>query len=144
MLLLHFLVNAVKMFCPSFNLRFNIKGLQIILNDAIYLFCIFFPFLLLFCDLFYQIKIFFHAKISEGKILQFHLHPVDTQTACQRGIYFKCFPGNEFLSFLRLKFQRSHIVGSICQPYKGYPDIVGHGQHHFSEVFRLSFQLAAK
>ena len=138
-LFLHFPVDTVEMLGPAFDLRFYAEFRSFSLyfvNDGIYVFN---ALAALFCDFFNQIIVFPGMQISETAVLQLPFDPRDTKPVCQRSIYLQGFSGLLLLLVLRHIFQCMDIVFAICKLYQYDADILGHGQEHLPEVFRLLF-----
>ena len=52
---------------------------------------------------------------------------------------FHGFPGNSLLFFKRESLESPHVVKPVSQFYEYYPNIFGHRQKYFSEIFKLDF-----
>ena len=143
-LLLHLLVDAVEVFCSPLHGTRQIEFLHFLVNNALHFFGITFPLVLSLDHPFHQFRIFFRMEVFEREFLQFDFHPVYAEAVCERGVDFEGFLRDEFPFVQGLEFKGPHIMNPVGQPYDENPDIGRHGKHHFSEIFRLSFQLASK
>ena len=64
---------------------------------------------------------------------------MNTHSTGQGCMNIQGLPGNELLLFWDLKTEGSHIVQSVGQFDENHPDIIGHGENHLPDAFRLAF-----
>ena len=102
---------------------------------------IFFPFASADSYFIHQVIIYLRLQIFQGKVIQFYLYFGNAQALCDGRIDFHGLSGNLLLLCRRLVFQGPHIMKAVRQLYHDNPDILGHGQEHFTQVFRLHFLL---
>ena len=103
-----------------------------------------FPFLLFLYDPFCEFIVGLKVEIPEGKVLQLHFHPVDSQAVGQRRIQIQGLFGDVALPVRRLKLERPHVVDPVRQTDEKNPDIGRHRQNHLPEIFRLPLLLIAE
>ena len=132
------------MFGPSLHFALDAEPFHLPADDPLDLLGILLPFFLLLDDPLGQIVVGLEIEVAEGEILQFRLHPVDPQTAGQRGIEFQGLLGDVELPVRRLKLERPHVVDPVRQTDEENPDIGGHRQNHLPEIFRLALLLIAE
>ncbi len=128
----------------SSNLSLQAKTFYLPLDYIPYLMRVSIAFFFIFVHTFHQFIISVRVEILQRQVLQIILDPVYPQSGGQRRIYFKGFLCYESLPVRWMKIKRAHVMESVNQFYEEYPDIGGHRQYHFSEVFRLAFQLVSK
>ncbi len=73
----------------------------------------------------------------QTQILQFVLHPSDSDAIRQRRIDFQRLLRNFLPSFLTEMFKSSHVVEPIGQLDDHDANIVRHREHHLAEIFSL-------
>ncbi|MNJ47052.1 hypothetical protein D3C77_421970 [compost metagenome] len=57
---------------------------------------------------------------------------------------FQCLICNAALALFRLKFERPHVMQTVCELNDNNPDVLCHGNEHFPVVFILLFFLGLK
>jgi len=137
LLFFHFLMDAVQVFRPAFDLRFNARfnGLVVhFLDDALDVFLALAPFL---GDLFDQIVIGFVIQIPEAQIFQFPFDAVHAEAVRKRRVDLLRFAGGLHLFLLRLELEGPHVVEPVRQLDDDDADVLRHGQQHLAEILRL-------
>ena len=140
----HFLVNAEKMFRPAVNLGFNPRGLNMafhIFHDVLHK-SLALP--LFQGNFFHQVIVDLRFQILQRQVIQFHLDLGNTKPLGDGRIDVHGFPGFFLLFRRRPVFGGPHIVKPVCQLYQYNPDILGHGQKHFSEILCLYLHLVRR
>ena len=133
----HLQVYAVKMLCPAANLCLKSIDLQILLYNFYDLADVFFPFSPFHRHLPGEIAVYLRFQILEGQVFKLYLHPPDSEAVCNRGIYLHGLLCNPLLFLRRKRFQRPHVVESVCKFYQDDPDILAHGDNHLPEILGL-------
>ena len=95
------------------------------------------PLRLLLIDLMNQIVIGFRLQILQGEIVQLIFDFCDTKPLGNRRIDINGLSCLFLLLVRRHIFQGPHVVKPVRQLDKNDPDVLGHCQKHFPEVFRL-------
>ena len=77
-------------------------------------------------------------KLGEGQVLKLALDAVHADTGRQRRIDIHGLAGDA-VAFLRVtdKIERAHVVQAVSELDQQHPNIVGHGEQQFAEIFRL-------
>jgi len=81
-------------------------------------------------------------QVFEGQIVQFAVNAVQTNAIGDGSVDFQRFARNAFLLVRPHHIHRAHIVQAVGQFDQHHPQILGHGEQHFAEVFRLGDFLA--
>ena len=92
-------------------------------------------------NLFHQIIIHLRLQIFQRKIIQLRLDLADTKPLGYWAIDLQRFFRNALPALRTFVFQSSHIVQSVRKLNQDHPNILGHGKKHFTQIFRLHFQL---
>ncbi len=143
-LALHFLKDAEKVLRPAFyggfyGCRFHLFG-----NYLCYLLDVGAAFFPLGGDLGFYLFIIDRPQMFEGYILQLVLDPAYTKPVGQGRIYVQGLPGYPLALPLRQMIEGAHVVKPVGQLDYEHPDVLGHGQDHLSDVFRLALLCAAE
>ena len=133
----HFFVNAVEMLGPAGDGSFNASFFDVVVEHPHGIIDDFLPGLPLLLHLPHQVIVFLRVQVMKTEILQFPLNVVNSQTVSQGRIDFNGFLGNALLLFPAEYTKGTHIVEAVRQLDDNHPDILGHGQEHFTEIFQL-------
>ena len=99
------------------------------------------PFGLPLGDLLHEIVICFRLKVLEGQVIELDLDTGDTKPLRERSIDLHCLTSLLLLLLRSHVLERSHIVETVCKLYDDDPDILCHGEKHFSQVLSLHLDL---
>ena len=66
------------------------------------------------------------------------------EAVCNRGINFDRFPRNARLLFAGHCIECLHVVQAVGEFNENNPDVLDHGEHHFTEALSLRFNAAVK
>jgi hypothetical protein len=97
-----------------------------------------FPLLLFHTYLGGKVVIHLRFEIAERQVLKLALYPLDAETMGDRRIDIHGLAGNQPLLQVRLVLQGTHVVQPVGQLDEDDADIIGHGEEHLAEVFRLA------
>ena len=135
-----FLIQAVIVFRP-----------QIYFFDA-YIFFFQFPFknrnqffqilltlLVFFLDVSHQPAMFVRIGVWKSKVFKLSFQFAHPEPIGDRRVNFQCFKGDSFLLFFPDKIQGLHVVMAVGKFNQDHPDVFGHRQKHFSQIFHAPF-----
>ena len=97
----------------------------------------FFPFTALGGHLFGDFPERLRLQQLEGQIFEFPLEATDPEPVGQGGINLPGLSGDALLLLPFQRPQRAHVVQTVGQLHEHHPDVAGHRQEHFAQVFCL-------
>ena len=92
-------------------------------------------------DLLHQVKIHVRLQKPQRQIIQLDLDLGNTQTVGNGRVDLQRLPGLFLLLFRLPELSRPHVVQAVRQLDDNDADVLGHGQKHLAEVFRLDLHL---
>ena len=139
----HLPVNAEEMLDSSIHLCLYSRVLHVMLHLVDNRVHVFLPLTLLQIDLLHQIVIDLRLEIFQRQIIQLYLDLGDTKSLGDGSIDIHRLLRFLFLLLRLHVLQSTHIVEPVRKLDQNNPNILCHGQKHFSQILRLQFHLVS-
>ena len=91
----------------------------------------------LFFDMLFYLFIAERVKVAQRDVLQLLLHPLHTETVCERRVYLHRFERGLPLLFRLFCAEGTHIVETVAQLDEYNADIARHGKKHLAQVLDM-------
>ncbi len=124
---------------PSGDLRFDVEGLQLLVEDAAGLLQIAFAVGPALSHHLLDLGVLARMQGLEGQILQFPADGLDPQAVGQRRVDLEGLLGLDELLLLAQVAQGAHVVQAVGELDKDHPHVAGHRDDHLADVLRLLF-----
>ena len=134
---LEFAVDAVVMLQAAADFTHQIMLRQFLPEELADLLNIFLPLPLLPGQTFLNLLVGLRLQVIKGQVFQFRLNAEHPQPSRQGGVDIQGLLGDALLPLRGHIAQGAHVMNPVRQLHQQDPDVMGHGEDHLADVFRL-------
>ena len=130
-------VDAVEIFDPPVHFPLDVVLLQFVPEELAHVLVVFLQGALLPGQALLDLLIGLRLQVEKGQVFQLGLEAEHAQAAGQGGVDIQGLPGDALLLGGLHEPQGPHVVDPVGQLHQQDPDVVGHGEDHLADIFRL-------